>query len=758
MRLFVKNRVISRSSLQNAVPSLWFGLVAATQAIFLQVSLSALIFSGSSHDVAAQGTGLLLFGSLVIVLSLALTSSCPTSIAYVQEAPVSFLGVSVALLSAQMPTASAEQFFANVVAITLTSTVFTGICFWLLGRFNLGRLVRFIPYPVVGGFLAGTGCFLVNGGLGIMTDATGLALLQPNILIRWLPGLLFGVMALLLMHRYTHFWLLPSLLVGSIGLFYLIYAVNAGSVASAKAQGWLLGPFPKGVLWHPTTSLIVLKADWNVVIENSVGILAIALISVVALLLNAMGLEINTHRDLDLNRELRSTGLANLVAGLGGSPVGFHSLSMSSLGHRLGVRNRFGGLFAAAFIGLVLMLGADMLSFFPKLILGGFLIFLGFSLLEKWLYRTWFTLPRLDYLLIWLILVVIVTVGLLEGIAIGILVSALLFLINYSKINVIRLATTRVRYPSTTVRPLLYERLLTQRGEQLAIVTLQGYIFFGTAYRLIEQMKARIGDKTRIPLKFLVIDFHLVTGIDSSAIFSFERLKQTTTAAGIQVVLTGLTSTLQGRLISANLKLSSETGEQSWRQFSTLDEGVNWCEGQMLKVFFEVGLATSSQSVIDLMKAQFTPKKTNIDWLTQLKERPSQTPSENFDIFMGYLDRTTFKAGDHLLTPETSIDAIYLLEQGTATYHTSSDSQHPDEFGTLEAGTPLNLSAFYTNQPSRQTMTATSDGVLYVLSRDALHRIETCHPHIAIALHRILAAHISERAMRAEDIARTLNL
>jgi SulP family sulfate permease len=63
---------------------------------------------------------------------------------------------------------------------------------------------------------------------------------------------------------------------------------------------------------------------------------------------NASGIELATRRDIDLNRELRVVGLANILSGLGGGMVGYHALDLSTLCCRIGVRGRLPGLVAGA--------------------------------------------------------------------------------------------------------------------------------------------------------------------------------------------------------------------------------------------------------------------------------------------------------------------------------------------------------------------------------------------------------------------------
>ena len=728
------------SSLEETVASLSFGLISWIQTVFLQVSLAALIFSGPLQDFAAQGIGLLLFGTLIITLVLGLRSSCKTTIAYVQEAPVAMVAVGVAALSQEI--SSPERLTATAVALIVVSSFITGACLWLLGRFRLGRLVRFIPYPVAGGFLAGTGYFFLSGGIGIMTPVQGLALLQPETLVRWLPGLAFGAILLVLLQRYRHFLLMPTLLLGSVALFYGTFALVNGSVANAAADGWLLGPFPSGSLWQPAAGLALIQADWQVIGQHAMTVVAIILISVISLLLNASGLEINIRREIDFNHELRAAGIANLLAGSSGSPVGFHSLGLSSLGHRLGVSNRLGGVVVAALLVLTLMAGADILSFIPRIMAGGFLTFLGFSFIQESLYKTWFQLPRLDYLLIWIILIAIVSRGLLAGVTLGIAIAALLFLISYSRIDIVRHATDRGHYSSRVERPPVYELLLEQRGEQLAILSLQGYIFFGTAYQLLQQIGTRLDHPNRPPLRFLVLDFQLVTGLDSSAIFSFERLQQRTAARGTQLVITGLSQPLQQQLVDQILP-----PDHAWQLLPTLEEGITWCEDRLLTAFAEVGLSGQPRSTLTRLREELSQDSAAVDWLDYLNPTRGPAAPPAFEQLMDYANVVEFEPGATLLTPEA--EGLYLLEQGSVTW---VEAQGPAPVtGRVEAGTVLGLLSFYTEQPLGQTVTAVTAGRLYRFEKAALEQLADREPQVAIALHRVLAVQVGEQARRAEE-------
>jgi len=87
---------------------------------------------------------------------------------------------------------------------------------------------------------------------GISFGLEGLpALFQPDVWLRWLPGALFAVVMLLVLKRYHHYLIMPGMILGALGLFYLVLLLFDVSIVQARDQGWLLGPFPEGGLWTP---------------------------------------------------------------------------------------------------------------------------------------------------------------------------------------------------------------------------------------------------------------------------------------------------------------------------------------------------------------------------------------------------------------------------------------------------------------------------------------------------------------------------
>src|SRR6185295_11474696 len=161
------------------------------------------------------------------------------------------------------------------------------------------------------------------------------------------------------------------------------------------------------------------------------------------------------------------------------------------------------------------LFGASLLSLIPKLIAGGLIFFVGLSFLTEWLYDAWFQLPRIDYVLVWVILVVVGAVGFLAGVATGIIIAVVLFVVNYSRIDIIKDALTGTSYQSSTERPFEHRQLIRRVGEQIQILRLHGFIFFGTSQSLVNRVNDRISDTEHEKLHYPILDFQHVSALDS---------------------------------------------------------------------------------------------------------------------------------------------------------------------------------------------------------------------------------------------------
>jgi len=727
----------SKLDIRELLPVLSIGLVDGIIVIPLVTSFAILIFAGELRTFATTGVGMVLLGGLIVQVIIGLMSSVPGMIGGPQDSPAAILGLTAAAIAASMKDAPIEAKFITVVATTFLTSMISGLFFIFIGGFKLSRFVRFVPYPVVGGFIAGTGLLLVEGAISVLLGFTP-SLANLNILFRtenlllWIPGVVFGALVLIASRRFNHFLTYPALLIGTVIVFYISMGISGFDTSELRQMGLLLGPFPHGALWKPLDLSLLAQVDWKVIVSQSSNIAAIAIISLVSLLLNASALELIAQKDVDLDRELISTGIANIAGGLGGSSVGYHMLGISSLSFRMGISNRWVSLFAASVTGITLLFGASLLSLIPKLIAGGLIFFVGLSFLTEWLYDAWFQLPRSDYILIWVILIVVGVGGFLEGVGTGIVIAVVLFVVNYSRIDIVKDMLTGNSYRSSTERPFEHRQLIRELGERIQILRLHGFIFFGTSQSLVNHVNKRIKDSEREKLHYLILDFQHVSALDSSAVFSFMRLRQLADTQKFHLILTDLSQETKNKLARAGLNEQDE-----WIHFFPgLDYGMEWCESNLL---LEEG--GSAILRVGTLHAQLK------------KMLPGQ---EQVHRFMKYLEKEEVRQYHIVINKGDPPDSMYFVDSGELTTRLETSKGKFIRLSHQGGGTMVGEMGLFLKQSRTATVVADKPSVLYKLSLNKYNRMMEDDPELAFHLHQWIGRVLSVRLAENNHTLETL--
>lgn len=721
------------------LPGLGAGLMSGVISLLKAISMAALIFSGGLSSQISLGVGIILVSNIFIRTIVALTSSYPGVISNPQPEQVAILALIAAAIESQMRgSATSEEILMTVIAAIALTSILTGAFSLLLGWLKVGELIRFIPYPVVGGFLAGTGWLLVQGSFQMMTNIplslTQLpALFTGNVLLQWLSGLAFAIALLLISRRYSHFAVMPSLCLGGIVLFYGGLLATQTSIATASANGWLLKSVASGGgIWKPL-SLTALSQVNGTVISHQLGSMAVVMVlTSLSLLLSSSALELATDRDIDLNRELKSLGIANLISGFLGGIPGTHSLSSSMLSYKMGGKSRFAGISAATIFVIALILGPFFLTYLPKPLIGGLLLFLGLSLLLEWLYDAWFTLPKADYGVVLLILVFIGVVGFLEGVGVGLIATIILFVLNYSRTSLAKHILSGSNYTSHVSRPQHQESLLREKGDQVYILELQGFIFFGTANRLLNQIRQRLIDPDLEPLRFVVLDFRLVSGLDSSAVLSFIKLKQLARKQSLRLIFTHLHPLSQTMLQQGGCL---EEVDPICMVLADLDRGMEWCEAQILET-------------VTWKRGRFMP-------LT-LQLRRVFSDTAQVAPFSRYLVRSQLEAGEWLFRQQTEADSLYFVESGQISTLLELDDDQTVRLQTLGAGTIVGEIAFYTRSQHETSAIADQSTVLFCLSAKSFQQMQQDDPKAASTFQAFMIELLATRLAQSQKEIKNL--
>ncbi len=702
------------------IPVLLGGLLIGILQIALATSFAALIFSGELAPHLSRGIGMGLFSTAVGITITSLLTSYPAIQSGNQDAPAAIVSVMAAGITAMV--VGGEARLATVIIATALTTLITGLFLLGLGTFRLAGLVRFLPYPVAGGFLAGTGWLLLIGGIGTMsrqhfTLANLPTMFETGNLVFWLPGLLAGIFILVLSNRVRHYLFMPVVIIAIIVVFYIIATLMGMSPQALSDAGWLVGPFPSGRLWQPVSRGELAAVEWSALWPQLPNLVSAAVISAIALLLNATGLELARNRDIDLNREMRAAGWANLASGLGAGPVGYVQLSISTLAERLGAASRLTGLISAAVAGVVLWFGGAALGFVPTVVFGALLVYLGLSFLWEWVVETRSRLPRVDYLIIWLILIVIAAVGFLPGVLLGIVATVTMFVVSYSRTSIVKHELTGSNFSSRVTRSSEDRALLEAIGDQAYFLQLQGFIFFGTANSLLEQVRARV---RAVPTRYVVIDFRQVNGLDSTALLSFIKMRQLARDKGITLIFSGLSPKLRQQFDRGGLVEEAHV----LRYALDIDRAAEWCEDQICMTY-----------------ADREAGKSLVNHLLNIVPGPAT------ERLVGYMTCEQVDAGEYIIRQGEAADHLFFIESGQVTAQLEPDGGPSMRLETMQGGRTVGELGFYLGTQRSAAVIADRPSVLYRLTQETLSRIEKEDPEAAYAFHRAIIHLLGERVL-----------
>ncbi|MEX2450392.1 MAG: SulP family inorganic anion transporter [Rhodospirillales bacterium] len=696
------------------IASFFAGPVVALGSMVNMLGGAALAFPGVLSPHIGVVIGAMLAGSIVAAIIGAFRAGLRGTLMENQEAPAMLLGLMGVAVFVSLPEGLSEgDRVATVIAAFALTTVTTGIFFLLLGWLRLGELIRYIPFPVIGGVLAGLGLLMMEGALSV---ATGLSINAENIprlfetdmLLRWLPALVFAGVIAQTTSKLTHFLTIPILLSVATAVFYVV-ALGLGMTADRlSGDGWLLGPFPDGSLFQPVDYGALARIDGGVLFSMVPKMASVMLIATIGVLLHASGLELAAREEVELNRELRVCGAGNIGAGLFGSAPCFHSMSNTLLARTMGAGNRLTPLVAVGFWIFVLIFGGAVLGYFPRPVLSGLLLFLGGGLLWEWLVQGYRRLPLGDWVVVALIVLTVAVVGYMEGIGLGVIAGVILFQIGYTKIDVVKHVLSGASFRSNVERSDAAMTALDKHGHRILALQLQGYIFFGTANNIVLKVREWLEEARGIDCDWLVIDFRPVGGLDWAAVMSFRKLMQLAEKEGITVVFSIPDDRIRQILTKGDI-----IGEGHARVFGILDEAMEWCEDRLLD---DLGIASATDVLPDTLPGLIA--RAFPDGADQARLRH-------------YLTRRRFEAGEVLMRQGEEASSLLLIQGGRASVYLEDSDDGRIRVKSYEAGSIVGEVGLYSGAPRTATVLADTEIAAFALTRESFLAMREEEPALA---------------------------
>jgi SulP family sulfate permease len=590
---------------------------------------------------------------------------------------------------------------ARAPVLLLATGLLAGVAQLGFGALRLGTVVKFIPYPVVAGFLSAAGLLLAWKQIPILAGAAGdpaAVLAHPQ---GWRPvalvtgGVTFAAtrLAARLAPR------APPVLAGIAagGLAYLAFAAADPSLAEVAGNPLRIGPVPDAAALAASVparigALLSLRpADLAALLAPAAALAA--LLSVDTLKSSVLVDSVTGGRHAG-NRELVAQGIGNaLASALGGAPgAGVAGATLVNLG--AGGRTRLSSATVPVLLLAVTALAPPLVAATPKAVLGGVLAHVGLRTVD------WGALrlarrreARLDLAVVVAVVVTALGWDLVTAAAAGVGFAVVLYLRDRMRQSPVRARGDATTIRSTRRRLPAEDAALAAHGRESAILDLQGDLFFGTADRLLTELEPDLATRRHV-----LLDLSRVADVDLTAARILSQAEARLAARGGELLLAGARS--PGALAAALDDAAPRPRRAPARLFASRDEALEWCEERILEAHLPERPAHGALPLAEM------------DLLASLPPPALAALGRHVRLVRAADGERVFRAGD-------PGDALFLVRLGRVRLVVPAERGRELMLGVFGRGDVFGELAFVDGRPRSADAVACAETELYQLTRAA---------------------------------------
>ena len=710
---------------QSMTPNLVAAFLCAVVTIAYAGSFGGLVFGGPLEPFVGRAVITALVSSVIVLPILAWRSSFFFSLGGPDSNPAAILAFTLAAVTSEIlqgAKVAPEQLVPTALMSLFVSATACGAVLFVIGRLGWGRYVRYIPHPVVGGFLAGSGYLLIAGAWKMLTgnslSLARLGLISDVHPLAWSSVVIVAAALLVLTRVVRHFLTIPLIIIGAMVVFHGARLAWGIDLTTAREAGLLLAPLQVGD-WTHCGNFPYGEVRWDLLAMHAKDFGAMTMVVVITILLNTTSLELATNVEGDADRELKALGLANILIGFGGGMVAVNSFNRSFLNLKSGATSRWSGRFCAVFILAVILFAPGLIGLMPKPVLTALILFLGISLLTTWAIESRLNMPWSDYLIVLAILGIVASQGMVPGVVLGLVTACVSFVFTLSKSPTIRSSFSLLNRRSNVERSVPQGELLLREGEVMRGFVLQGFLFFGTTSRLLDDVRAVLGET-----RFVLLDFRLVHGVDGSSTVALKKLHMLCSDAGIKLVFSGMSVSVQSIMRLGGV--GADDG--SMRIFPDIDHALEWCEDQVIS-------AALPHSALAVALA-------------------GSMTREDVAYLVAHFEQVQVARNEPLIKQGESSDSMFIIEEGRVSVYLRDAEMGAGEgrclrLRTFTLGTVVGEMGLYTGAPRAADVVADEPTRALKLSSAQLAALEKRMPELANKLHRFVVRSLAQRLLGA---------
>ncbi len=707
---------------------IWGGLAAMLVALPSAIAFGVTIFAPLGGTLAAQGALAGILGATALGLVAAAFGGCQRLI----SAPCA---PAAAVLSALAISFTQQGIAASAVVLMLGLIGLLSGAFQIgLGLIGVGRLINYIPFPVVSGYLSGVGLIIIGSQIPKWLGAPAgtdwiKALLSPS-LWTWQSGVVGAVVmaTMLLTPRLTT--AVPAAilaLLAGIGSYLLLGLANPALLSIAH------NPLLIGSLGVGDVSLIESAHEqWlalsglglDVVFKVLVPALTLAVLLSIDTLKTCVVIDAMTNSSHDSNRELVGQGLGNIASALIGGVPGAGTMGASVVNISSGGSTRRSGLLAGGFSLLAFLLLAPLIAWVPVAALAAILIVVGARMIDRHSLKFFYSpATRLDFMVILSVILVALFGNLIAASAVGVALAILLFIREQTRSSVIhsRVEGTQVFEKGT--------RFGKEPGnvdpdhQSMVVFELQGSLFFGTANQLHQALEPETANH-----KYVILSMRRVQSLDVTATHVLEQIKDRLEENNAYLVFCDIPKGLpSGLKMKRFLKETGVVhGSNKAFAFRALDEALEWVETRRAESAQPDPVEAVPLALRDFPLLAGQPEAALAALEAVALPRSIKT------------GKKVFKAGD-------ADSELYFVRRGSVKITLPLHKKDNYHLATAGRGSLIGAMGFLDPEGHTGNAVALSDTDVYALTRDGFNNLAEQHSALALVILLAVAGNLSNR-------------
>ncbi|HQQ93108.1 MAG TPA: SLC26A/SulP transporter family protein [Bacteroidia bacterium] len=716
-----------KTSSNTLVGDLFGGFAAMLVALPSAIAFGLLIYAplGAAYSGRAAIGGIM--GTIVIGILAALFGGTKRLI----SAPCAPAAAVLSVFMAEQFSKGAQAPEMLPVYLMLIGAI-VGLIQILLGKLGGGTFIKYIPYPVVAGYLSGVGVLIFIGQvpkwLGLPKDLKLWHGLFSPADWKW-ESIVIGAVTIAIMYIAPRIIkLIPAAIVSLAGgiVTYFILSVSNPALLQLEGNPLIIGPISASL----SDLGAVFSTQWSMLSSVKISqlgfILAPALTLAVLLSIDTLKtcvvLDAITYSRHDSNKELVGQGTGNIGSALLCGIPGAGTMGATLVNLNSGGKTKASGLIYGVCALLVLLLFGRLVAWIPIASLAGILIVVAVRMVD---FHTVSLLKHkstaFDFFVVLGVIITAVAFSLIAAAGVGILLAIILFLREQMRTSVIRRKMLGNQVYSKKSRVLAEREILSRQGQHTLIIELQGQLFFGTADQLLSKIEPYLSD-----CRYVLLDMRRVQSIDYTAV---NRIKQ----------ILGRIKDQKGYLIFSSVPLSLPSGlnvkeyllhlglteTDNLKFFDNLDFAMEWVEDEILTE----ARIKDDERVLALKE---------IELFNAFPDKVLQTLSN-------CLIEKQYTRNELVFKMKEEGDEIYFIKKGNIKILLPVPGGGSLHLATISKGDFFGDMAFLDKRARSADAMAGEEVSLYILSRKKFNEISAQYPDISGQFFEKLAFVISNR-------------